>query len=152
MFPGKYYFVQLSSIFVEQHLFLSFKLLCIFVDSNIASFILFQILAYKWTHIIIMFYVGNDLGWDFSSGGGIAKFEIGAISYWGKQGWTGIGFLRFLLKNGPLSVVRVFFQEDCPDNMHNKLLDLEKQFSKFSIVTRKWPMKGKMAFCEFCEV
>ena len=70
----------------------------------------------------------------------LVRAHIGA-----NKGEQALDFLRFLLKNGPLSVVRVFFQEDCPDNMHNKLLDLEKKFSKsrFSVATRKRSMKGK---------
>jgi hypothetical protein len=67
------------------------------------------------------------------------------------KGEQTLNFLRFVLRNAPFSVARVFFQEDCSDNMHDQLLDLDKEFSKsrLYIATRKWSMQEK-EFCQSC--
>jgi hypothetical protein len=73
-----------------------------------------------------------------------------------------LNFLRFVLRNGPFSVARVFsrcsiqcskvfFQEDCSDNMHDQLLDLDKEISKsrLYIAKRKWSIQER-EFCQSC--
>lgn len=68
------------------------------------------------------------------------------------KGEQTLNFLRFVLRNAPFSVARVFFQEDCSDNMHDQLLDLDKEFSKsrLYIATRKWSMQER-EFCQSCQ-
>ena len=67
--------------------------------------------------------------------------------------WDGqaLNFLRFVLKCSIQCSKSFFFQQDSFDNMHDQLLDLDKEFSKsrLYIATRKWSIHER-EFCQSC--
>ncbi|XP_057852566.2 putative FBD-associated F-box protein At5g56440 [Cryptomeria japonica] len=68
------------------------------------------------------------------------------------KGGQSVKFLGFLLRNCPLTVIRILLTKDCHGIIQNKFLDLKKEFpkSRLSIDTRRRPMKWD-ELCQSCD-
>ena len=100
---------------------------------------IFDLHVFSWIPMYIMFDARDDLGRHFSR-----RWNCQIWKWWksilGQTRANKHWIFCVLFSNAPFSVGRVFFQEDCSDNMHDQLLDLDKEFlkSRLYIATRKW--------------